>query len=101
MDTNPLVIAIISTLGGAAVLKLIVTHLLSRGRVKVDEATSIRKELRSEIDRKNEEIKALTARVVTLEADLEKAKVYRLSVYQTLINAGADRDLLNAVLAIQ
>lgn len=101
MDTNPLVIAIISTLGGATVLKLIVSHFLNRGKVRVDEADKIRQELRSEIKRKNTEIRELGERLTVCEAQLEKAKAYRLDVYRTLVDAGANRELLNAVLAIQ
>lgn len=101
MELNPLVITIISTLGGATVLKLIISHFLNRGKVEVEEAETIRKELRAEIDRKDMQIQKLVDRIDALEADAQRAKGYKLSVYQTLINAGAGRELLDAVLAIQ
>jgi polyhydroxyalkanoate synthesis regulator phasin len=101
---------------GAAVLgytvRRIVDHLLGRGRLRIDEATKIRAELRADIDRKDLAIRGLEQRVDALEEELDKVErernaldvqfaKYRLDVYRVLVEAGADRDLLNKVLAIQ
>lgn len=110
---------------GAAgyILKKVVDHLLGRGKLRVDEATKIRAELRGDLERKDKEIDALEQRkdkaiaalerrVASLEEELEKTErernaldigiaKYRLDVYRTLVDAGADRNLINAVLAIQ
>lgn len=105
------------------ILKRIVDHLLGRGRLRADEATKIRTELREDIKRKDREIEALEQRkdksiaalerrVASLEEELEKTErernaietalaKYKLDVYRTLVLAGADKDLLNSVLAIQ
>lgn len=93
------------------ILKRIVDHLLGRGKVRADEAAEIRKELRAEITRKNEDIEAMEQRITALEAELDKAERernlldlqfnrYKLDVYRTLVDAGVARDLLNTVLAL-
>lgn len=61
---DPTVIALIGTLCGGVGLKF-VEHFLGRSKIKIDEASKIRDELRVEITAQREEIK-------TLEADVEK-----------------------------
>lgn len=104
--------AVITALGAGLILREIVKFLLSRGKVKVDQAYQIREELREEINRKNREIETLDKRIDVLEAELEKAedgraeaqlkfKTYKLQVYEVLLEAGVDKQLLTAVLAIR
>ena len=104
--------AVLSALGAGLVLRQVVTYLLNRGKVRVDQAYQIREELRSEIERKNREIDTLDRRIDALEAELEKSEAernavavkfgtYKLDVYRLLMESGVDRELLNAVLAIQ
>jgi polyhydroxyalkanoate synthesis regulator phasin len=124
MDTG-WVVTLASSGGGIATYaaKKVLDHLAGRGKLKVDEATQIRIELRGEIERKDREISALEQRkdkeiaglahrVASLEEDLEKAEDerdarvmelerYKLDVYRTLVEAGANKDLIDAVLAIQ
>jgi len=111
MDPSTIV-AVLTALGSGLILQTVVRHLLSRGKVRVDQAYQIREELRAEIGRKNKEIETLDKRIDDLEAELVKSEQdrtatrdrlsrYQLDVYRTLVNAGVDRELLNAVLAIQ
>lgn len=111
MDPSTIV-AILSALGAGLILRRVVDHLLNRGKVRVDQAYQIREELRSEITRKNNEIETLDKRIDMLEAELEKAeheraeaqlkfKNYKLQVYEALLEAGVDKPILTAVLAIQ
>lgn len=111
--------AVLSALGAGLILRQVVTYILSRGKVKVDQAYQIREELREEIKRKNKEIDTADKRIDTLdkridalEIELEKAedarvsaelkfKTYKLDVYRALLEAGVDRQILNTVLAIQ
>lgn len=119
------IISLTAAGSGAAgyVLKRVVDHLLGRRPLRVDEATKIRMELRGEIELKKKEIAdlkmdhgkeiaALGHRLASLEEDLEKAERerderiiqqerYKLDVYRTLINFGANKELVDAVLAIQ
>lgn len=106
------IVAILSALGAGLILRRIVDHVLNRGKVQVDQAYQIREELRAEISRKDRAIDNLDKRVDELEAELAKSEQdrtatrerlihYQLDVYRTLVDAGVDRALLNAVLAIQ
>lgn len=61
---DPAWIALIGTLCGGLGLK-ITEHWLSRGKIKVDEASAIRNELRLEVT-------ALRAEIKQLEADVDK-----------------------------
>lgn len=99
--------------------KRVVDYWLGRGKIRFDEATILRQELEKAIRRKDEQvqrnddqIQALTRRVDDLEAELEKAERerddqiiklerYKLDVYRTLIDHGADKKLVDSVLAIQ
>jgi polyhydroxyalkanoate synthesis regulator phasin len=112
------IVATSATVLGAIVTKLI-DHWLSRGKLRDDEATKIRAELRAERDRKDTQIAelevrkdakidALEKRIDVLEDQLEKAEQRileqersKLAVYRTLVEYGASKDLVNAVLAIQ
>jgi chromosome segregation ATPase len=104
--------AVLTALGAGLILRQVVTFLLGRGKVRVDQAYQIREELRDEITRKNREIDTLDRRIDALEVELEKAeqgrantelkyRTYKLDVYRTLLEAGVDRQILNTVLAIQ
>jgi len=58
MSLDPAWIALIGTLCGGAGLK-VMEHYLGKSKVKIDEATKLRDELRVEITSQREEIKAL------------------------------------------
>lgn len=103
--------AVLSALGAGLILRQVVTFLLGRGKVRVDQAYQIREELRAEIVRKNAEIETLDRRVDSLETELEKSEQdrtllqlklgkYKLDVYRALMDAGVDRELLNTILTI-
>jgi chromosome segregation ATPase len=62
MGLDPAWIALIGTLFGGIGLKLL-EHFLGKNRVKIDEATKMRGELRDEITAQREEIKQLEAEV--------------------------------------
>jgi polyhydroxyalkanoate synthesis regulator phasin len=118
-------ITVVASIAGTSgwIVKKLVDHLLGRGQLKADEATKIRTELRGEIDRKNDEIADLKrenakdianleSRLASLEQDLEKVERernagvlqhdrYKLDVYRALIGYGADKELVDIVLAIQ
>jgi predicted nuclease with TOPRIM domain len=112
MDPAALVSIIAAGSGVAGyILKRVVDHVLGRRRVTVDEATKIRTELRNEIERKDGQLDALNKRLAGLEQELEKAERerddkilalerYKLDVYRTLVDSGANKELVNAVLAI-
>jgi polyhydroxyalkanoate synthesis regulator phasin len=106
-----------------AIFTKIADHLLGKGKLRVDEAAQLRTELRGDINRKAAELKALEVRkdgriaaleqrVSALEEDLDKTERerdaldrqyerYKLDVYRTLVTAGANKDLIDTVLAIR
>lgn len=113
MDTEWLVTTVA---GGAGIVgytwKRVVDHLLGRGKIRFDEATALRQEIGAAIQRKNEEIAALAHRVDDLEEALEKAERerddkilamerFKVDVYWTLVQHGADKTLVDSVLSIQ
>jgi polyhydroxyalkanoate synthesis regulator phasin len=110
MDAGTIV-AVLSALGAGLTLRRVVDHLLSRGKVQIDQAWQIREELRREIERKNKEIKALDKRIGALESERDtvaaerdavqlRLYTYKLDVYRVLVDGGVDQHLLNAFLAI-
>lgn len=93
------------------ILKRIVDHLLGRGKIRVDEASAIRAELRAEIERKNKWIDALEQRIIAVESEQDKVErernildrqyaKYRVEVYRMLIESGVHQDLLARILAL-
>jgi predicted nucleic acid-binding Zn-ribbon protein len=62
MAVDPTVVALVGTIFGGVGLKL-AEHWLGRNKVKVDDASRLRDELRLEITAQREEIKALEAEV--------------------------------------
>lgn len=111
MDQS-VILAILSSLGVGLILRQVVTHLLSRGKVRFEEAALIRSELYAQMEKKDKEIKELGARVTHLEAELQKSEDdragvqnrhenYKVKVYRTLIDSSADKALLDAVLALE
>lgn len=113
MESGGLITAAISIAAALTwTVRQVVIHFLNRGKLRVDEATTIRTELRSEIARKDRTIDALDRRVATLEEELDKAEhernaldvtlsKYKVDVYRLLVEAGVDRELLNAVLGLK
>lgn len=63
MAVDPAWIALIGTISGGVGLK-VAEHWLGRNKVKIDDATQIRDELRQEIIAQREEIKQLEADVI-------------------------------------
>ena len=71
--TNQIAISIlVALIGGGAGLKF-VEYIMGRGKVKIDEASQIRTELRTEIDNLRKELKTVEA-----ELDIWKLRYYRL-----------------------
>ncbi len=68
MTLDPAWIALIGTLCGGVGLKLL-EHWLGKSKVKIDEATKLRDELRTEMVNLREEIKVLEAEVNTWRKD--------------------------------
>lgn len=94
------------------VVKKLIDYLLGRRPLRIDEATKIRTELRGEIERKDKQLADLGNRLTGLEEELEKAERerddkilvlerYKLDVYRSLVNYGADRELVDIVIAIK
>lgn len=77
---DPAWIALIGTLCGGLGLKLL-EHWLGKSKVKIDEASKLRDELRIEITAQREEIKALEA-----EVDSWREKFYDLRDKYTTLN---------------
>jgi chromosome segregation ATPase len=105
------IVSLISALGLGLILRQVVSWILNRGKVAVDQAWQIREEIREQIKHKNAELKTLADRIDVLEAELEKARderaavhlrfsTYKLDVYRSLNAAGAPKELLDAVIAI-
>lgn len=80
MSLDPAWIALIGTLCGGAGLKMM-EHYLGKSKVKVDEATKLRDELRIEITSQREEI-----RVLEHEVDKWRADYYDLRDKYTTLN---------------
>lgn len=59
---DPAVIALIGTIFGGVGLK-VMEHFLSKGKIRIDEATQLRSELRLEIEALREEVRQLEAAV--------------------------------------
>ena len=110
---NPVLWSIISAIAGTVGVQQIVTYLLNRGKVKVDEALAIRVELREEINRKNTVIAGHEVRIVRMEQDFEAReleyvkkeqefkeaslafRVYKLDVYRVLLENNVDKTVLD------
>lgn len=106
-----LVIAALGTLG----VRQLITWLLNRGKVKVDEATAIRMELRAEIVRKDAVIATHESRISRMEQSHEaredefnkkeaefnqallKFRMYKVEMYKTLIENGTPANVLEQV----
>lgn len=81
MAVDPTVVALVGTIMGGVGLK-VVEHWLGKNKVKVDDATSLRAELRLEITAQREEIRQL-------ETDVDKwrKEYYDLFLKYTQLNA--------------
>lgn len=99
-----LIITALGTLG----VRQIISWYLNRGKVKVDEATAIRLELRSEIERKDKTISAHEQRISNMEESHDarerefskreyEFRLYKVEVYRTLIENGASPELLGKI----
>lgn len=79
---DPAWIALIGTICGGLGLKM-AEHYLGRGKIKVDDATKIRDELRMEISTQREEIRQL-------ELDVEKWRADYYNLFQKYIAMQTD-----------
>jgi hypothetical protein len=80
MAVDPTVVALVGTLMGGVGLK-VVEHWLGKNKVKVDDASRLRDELRLEITAQREEIKSLEA-----EVDKWRKEYYDLFLKYTQLN---------------
>lgn len=71
MAVDPTIVALIGTVMGGVGLK-VVEHWLGKNKVKVDDASLMRTELRLEITNKSSEITALREEIKDLEVEVEK-----------------------------
>lgn len=85
MAVDPTVVALIGTVMGGVGLK-VVEHLLSKGKVKVDDAARLRDELRMEITTQKEEIRQL-------EAEVEKWRKEYYDLFQKYMSLETDLKL--------
>jgi predicted nuclease with TOPRIM domain len=103
----PIWSAVAAGLGTLGVRQFI-TWLLNRGKVRTDEATAIRIELRAEIQRKDDELGRLRERIQRIEDERDKIeneyhsqqlkfRLYKVDVYRTLIENGASKKTLDDI----
>jgi predicted nuclease with TOPRIM domain len=106
--TDPNVLSLIITGLGTLGFREFIAWMVNRGKVRTDEATILRKELRDERDRKDIKIGELEHRIERIELEKDKIedeyrkfvanfRTYKLDVYRTLIENGVSRDLLDAI----
>lgn len=96
-------------------IREIITHFLNKGKMRTDEAATIRGELRTEIARRDKQITEQARRIQELEDKLaaldstkdkiedEYAKasiafrLYKVDVYRTLLEGGVAKDVLDKI----
>ena len=85
-----IIITAIGTLGG----QQIVNHLLGRGKIRGDDATALRKELRDENKELREEIRRQEQRIDELEARIRALHMLRFDMYQVLHDSDVSKDVI-------
>lgn len=86
---DPTLIALIGTVMGGVGLK-VVEHYLGKSKVRIDDATQIRNELRLEID-------ALRAENRQLEVEVDKWREDYYNIYRKMINVRTTAQLQGVV----
>lgn len=86
--------SIIATFIGTVVGQQVVGHLLGRGKVRSDEGTALRAELRADNKSQNEEIKELRKRVNELEEIVVMFRLRRIDMYRVLQENNVNKEVL-------
>lgn len=112
---NPQIVSLIIGALTAFGIREIITHFLNKGKIRTDEATTIRAELRTDLDRKDLQIKEQKRRIDELEskvsaiddardkieAEYNQASIafrlYKVEVYRTLLESGVPGDVLDKI----
>lgn len=117
--TSAQIWAIVASLVTGGIGTKVISWLLSRGRLKIDDATALRNELRAdmhdqdlrhrgEIDNKNRELAKLETRIATLEAESDKRerefndtevafRMHKVEIYRILVEHGTPREVLDSI----
>lgn len=85
-----IIVTFIGTLG----IQQIIMHLLGRGKIKTDEATAIRAELRAERDKLKDENRALEVRIDDLEKVVHAFRALRIDMYRVLQENNVSKNVL-------
>lgn len=112
---NAQVWALLTAIAGTLGIRQFITWLLNRGKVGRDEATVLRQELRSEIQRKDVKIEALESRISRIEEENEireqdfgkredafnrevlRFRLYKVDVYRVLAENGVAADVIVSI----
>ena len=96
-------------------IREIITHFLNKGKMRTEEAATIRSELRTDIERRDKQIADQGRRIQELEDKLsamdsakdkiedEYAKasiafrLYKVDVYRTLLEGGVSKEVLDKI----
>lgn len=82
--------AVLTALGAQHV----VTWLVNRGKVRTDDASALRTELRAENKELKTAVDALELRVKELEQELNSFRMLRIDMYRVLQENNVDRNIL-------
>jgi polyhydroxyalkanoate synthesis regulator phasin len=100
---------------GALGVQNIITWLLNRGRIKIDDATTMRKELRDDLEQKKKDIAKLERRILTIEDAYEareqefikkerefdqallRFRMYKVDSYRVLLEGGVSKAVLDQI----
>lgn len=112
---NAQVWALLTAIAGTLGVRQFITWILNRGKVGRDEATVLRQELRSEIQRKDVKIEALESRITRIEEENEireqdfgkreeafnrevlRFRLYKVDVYRVLAESGVDASVIASI----
>ena len=96
-------------------IREVITHFLNKGKMRTDEAATIRSELRTDLGRKDQQITEQARRIQELEdkvAAIDAARdkiedeyakasiafrLYKVDVYRTLLEGGVAKDVLDKI----
>lgn len=86
-----IIITAISTMIGQQV----VIRLMDRGKLRTDEATALRNELRAENREQKSEIRDLEKRIDELESAVRQFRIMRVDMYRVLQENNVDQSILS------